>query len=82
MDHPEYVTYVVIVYAVTFGLLAAYGAWLWQRLRAEAQWVRQRSQSGSSPTSGTPTPGTSGAGTLSDSASAPYTPDPRGERHD
>ncbi|GHF98152.1 hypothetical protein GCM10017783_07680 [Deinococcus piscis] len=44
MDHPEYVTYVVIVYAVTFGLLAAYLLWLWQRLRAERQWAREREQ--------------------------------------
>lgn len=44
MEHPEYVTYVVIVYAVTFGLLAAYVLWLWQRLSAEKQAAREREQ--------------------------------------
>ncbi|MFC6617385.1 hypothetical protein [Deinococcus radiophilus] len=39
MEHPEYVTYVVIVYAVTFGLLAAYLLWLWRRLKTERAWA-------------------------------------------
>ena len=44
MEHPEYVTYVVSVYAVTFGLLAAYLLWLWRRLQAEKGWAREREQ--------------------------------------
>lgn len=40
MEHPEYAVYVVVVYAVTFGLLGAYLLWLWRGLQAEQQWVR------------------------------------------
>lgn len=41
MEHPEYVTYVVIVYVVTFGLLSAYLLWLWRNLQAEKQWASE-----------------------------------------
>ncbi len=46
LNHPEFAVYVVIVYAVTFGLLAAYLWWLWrawQREQLSAQ-ERQRLQ--------------------------------------
>ncbi|WP_295818432.1 hypothetical protein [uncultured Deinococcus sp.] len=29
----KYAAYVIVVYVVTFGLLAAYLAWMWLRLR-------------------------------------------------
>ncbi|GHF33041.1 preprotein translocase subunit Sec63 [Deinococcus metalli] len=38
----KYAWYVIVVYVVTFGLLLAYLAWMWLRLRAARQDDRGR----------------------------------------